>query len=314
MKPSSVRCVRRCLRSRGRHVRPARPRLDVASVPAQQLPAERAGPDRDAALARPDARALAAAAQRRPLRPRRGRRGRAAAGRDGRGRRAPAAASPAQRAEAAARRERRRAARRAQREAVQTCERQFAEATHACRQVFDLVGSEPHKARAQCEALTRALARQDAGRRARPVAPPAERRRGRQGGDARHQRRLISLLMGRVFGMSASDMLDLGVGALLHDVGKPELPVRLRHRDEHFTPSRAAVLRGARRRTASPPAAAWACAPGALLVIAPAPRACRRLRLSAASSAATGMTLAARIVALVNRYDNLCNPPFRPRR
>ena len=40
---------------------------------------------------------------------------------------------------------------------------------------------------------------------------------------------VIALLMGRVFGFSEADMQDLGVGALLHDVGKLELPERVRH-------------------------------------------------------------------------------------
>ena len=42
---------------------------------------------------------------------------------------------------------------------------------------------------------------------------------------------VISLLMGRTFGLAEADMLDLGVGALLHDIGKLDLPERLRHRD-----------------------------------------------------------------------------------
>ena len=32
-------------------------------------------------------------------------------------------------------------------------------------------------------------------------------------------------------------MLDLGVGAMLHDIGKLDLPQRLRHREDNFSPS-----------------------------------------------------------------------------
>jgi HD-GYP domain-containing protein (c-di-GMP phosphodiesterase class II) len=217
-----------------------------------------------------------------------------------------AAASPAQHAEAAARRERRRLLA-VQREAVRTCERQFAEATQECRKVFDLVGSEPKKAGAQCEALTQAfLDKMLVGERDLSLRLLSE-----GAGDklALHAINVgvISLLMGRVFGLAADDMLDLGVGALLHDVGKAELPERLRHRAEHFTPSEQqyyeehvghGVATGRRMGLRA----------GALLVIGQhhehADGSGFPLHLGS-----DRLTVAARIVALVNRYDNLCNPP-----
>ena len=52
---------------------------------------------------------------------------------------------------------------------------------------------------------------------------------------------LISLLMGRCFGFGEADMLDLGVGAMLHDVGKIEMPLRLRHREDNFSPAERAA-------------------------------------------------------------------------
>jgi putative nucleotidyltransferase with HDIG domain len=112
--------------------------------------------------------------------------------------------------------------------------------------------------------------------------------------------------MGRCFGFIEEEMQDLGVGALLHDVGKEELPARLRHREENFSPNELRVYQEHVE---------------AGLVQA------RRMGLSAGATAViaqhhehadgTGfpeqlnsdrMTMAARIVALVNRYDNLCNP------
>ena len=218
-----------------------------------------------------------------------------------------APASPAQRAEAAAQRERRRLLA-VQREAVQSCERQFGEAAQACRQVFDLIGSEPQKASAQCQALTQAfLDKMLVGERDLSL-----RLLGEGAGDkvALHAINVgvISLLMGRVFGMSADDMLDLGVGALLHDVGKAELPERLRFRAEHFTPSEQkyyeehvghGIATGRR----------MGLRPGALLVIGQhhehADGSGFPLHLGS-----DRLTFAARIVALANRYDNLCNPPI----
>ena len=45
--------------------------------------------------------------------------------------------------------------------------------------------------------------------------------------------------MGRCFGFSDEEMQDLGVGAMLHDVGKLEMPARLRHREDNFSPNEA---------------------------------------------------------------------------
>ena len=117
---------------------------------------------------------------------------------------------------------------------------------------------------------------------------------------------IISLLMGRCFGFDAEEMQDLGVGAMLHDVGKIELPARLRHREDNFSPNELRVyeehvemgLVQARRMGLSA---------GASAVIA-------QHHEHADGSGFPGklnsdrMTMAARIVALVNRYDNLCNP------
>jgi putative nucleotidyltransferase with HDIG domain len=220
-----------------------------------------------------------------------------------------AAAAPesaAQRAERAARNERRRLLAQ-QREAVRGCEGQFAEASHACKEVFDLVGAQPQKARIQCEALTQALVdKMLSGERDRSL-----RVLGEGAGDkvALHAMNVgvISLLMGRVFGLAADDMLDLGVGALLHDVGKADLPERLRFSAEHFTPSEQQYYE---EHVAHGVAAGrrMGLRPGALLVIG------QHHEHADGSGFPLGigsdrLTVASRIVALVDRYDNLCNPP-----
>ena len=118
---------------------------------------------------------------------------------------------------------------------------------------------------------------------------------------------VISLLMGRTFGMSRDEMMDLGVGALMHDIGKLELPERLRHPDEAFT---SAELNAYREHVATgvTQGKRMGLSAGALLVLAQhheqADGTGFPLKLGI-----DRMTTAARIVALVNRYDNLCNPP-----
>ncbi len=123
-----------------------------------------------------------------------------------------------------------------QREARQCCERQYAEAARACRQTFDLVGARPEEARGHAEKLSRALLDKMLGAEELCIRVLTE-----SAGDKASLHALnvaiVSLLMGRCFGFDADEMMDVGVGAMLHDVGKIDLPVRLRHRDDSFSPN-----------------------------------------------------------------------------
>ena len=192
-----------------------------------------------------------------------------------------------------------------QRAALQVCERQFTEASHACKHVTELVHAQPMLAREQAEKLSRALVDKMIGDRELCIRLLSD-----AAGDKASMHSLnvsiISLLMGRSFGLSDADMLDLSVGALLHDIGKLDLPDRVRHRDEQFS---AAELRYYEEHVAHGIAQGrkMGLSPGALLVIGQhhehADGTGFPLRLNT-----DRMTAAARIVSLVNRYDNLCNP------
>jgi len=93
---------------------------------------------------------------------------------------------------------------------------------------------------------------------------------------------------------------------LLHDIGKLDLPQRLRHREDNFSPSEVRVyqehvelgLVQARRMGLSV---------GATAVIAQHHEHADGTGFPAQVNS-DRMTMGARIVALVNRYDNLCNP------
>src|SRR5262249_9128568 len=122
----------------------------------------------------------------------------------------------------------------AQRAALQLCERQFAEASKALRQTNDLVPSQPQLAREQAEALARALTAKMLGQRElciRLLTDGAGDRASAHGLNVA----IIAMLMGKAFGLGESEMQDLGVGSMLHDVGKIELPDRVRHPDDDFT-------------------------------------------------------------------------------
>ncbi len=146
-------------------------------------------------------------------------------------------AAPVETGEAAARRERRQALA-AQRAELNLCERQFAEATRECRQLTDLVEPAPAAAGERAQALSRSFVSKMMVEQDLCIRLLSEAAGDKAAAHAVNVT-LISLLMGRAFGFGESEMLDLGAGSLLHDVGKLEMPDRVRHREDHFSASEA---------------------------------------------------------------------------
>ncbi|HJV63245.1 MAG TPA: HD domain-containing phosphohydrolase [Albitalea sp.] len=215
-----------------------------------------------------------------------------------------AAANAEEPPELAARRQRR-AAVAAQRSALALCERQFAEATRECKVLTDQAVAEPHAARDKAQALTQAFVDKMLGAHDVCIRLLTEAAGDRASSHAVNVT-LISLLMGRCFGLAQPEMLDLGVGALLHDIGKADLPPRVRHREEHFTASEAKFYEEHVGHGVAH-ALKMGLSPGATMVIAQhhehADGSGFPLKLGTER-----MSPMSRIVALVNRYDNLCNP------
>jgi HD-GYP domain-containing protein (c-di-GMP phosphodiesterase class II) len=208
-------------------------------------------------------------------------------------------------AEAKAKAERRRAALAAQREADRVCAAQYAEAGQGWKLAAEQVSTLPTASRATTEALTRALLDKMMVDGEMCIRVLAEAHGDRNAAHALNVA-VISLLMGRVFGFNDAEMMDLGVGALMHDVGKCDIPDRLRLPDGLFTAAENAqyrehvahgVAHGQR----------MGLTPGAMTVLAQHHEMAdgsgfpHKLNLDR-------MSAPARIVALVNRYDNLCNP------
>jgi HD-GYP domain-containing protein (c-di-GMP phosphodiesterase class II) len=195
----------------------------------------------------------------------------------------------------------------AQREAAQRCERQHAEAAKAWRDATDAVGAQPREAGRTTEALTRAmlskmLVNQDIG--IRLIAGSGDRA-------AAHalNTSIVALLIGRSMGLAEQELVDLGSGALMHDVGKLDVPDRFRHQEEGFSSNELNAYRDhvAKGVTLGQ---RMGLAAGSLMVLAQhhehADGSGFPLRL-----AGERISMSARIVAIVNRYDNLCNPQSR---
>jgi putative nucleotidyltransferase with HDIG domain len=194
-----------------------------------------------------------------------------------------------------------------QREAAQRCERQHAEAARAWREASDAVAARPQDATRTTEALTRAIVDKMLG------ADEIGIRLVAGGGDraAAHALNVsvISLLIARTLGMAETDLLDMGMGALMHDVGKSEVADRFRHAEEGFSANELAAYRDHVAKGVAL-GQRMGLSAGALRVLAQhhehADGSGFPLKL-----AGERITMASRVVSLVNRYDNLCNPQAR---
>ena len=121
----------------------------------------------------------------------------------------------------------------AQSQAVELCQHQYAEASTGWRQATEQARHDPQGAGQRMTALSSALVDKMLGQREVCIRVVAE-----SGGDrASHALNVgvVSLLMGRLAGLAETDLRDLGVGALSHDIGKLELPARLHRPDGEFS-------------------------------------------------------------------------------
>ena len=192
-----------------------------------------------------------------------------------------------------------------QRDALQLCERQFTEAASACDELTGLVRARPLDAAGQAQALSRALVDKMLGEQEMCIQLLGASAGNKASAHALNVT-IMSLLLGRKLGLGEVEMLDLGVGAMLHDIGKIELQERVRQREDTFI---AAEVKEYEDHVAQGVAHArkMGLAMGALLVVA---QHHEQSDGGGFPSRLSGdkMTLPARIVALVNRYDRLCNP------
>lgn len=206
---------------------------------------------------------------------------------------------------AAAQAEARRARLAAHRQQTAQLDRECSEAGRALREASRRALQDPEAAREDAQALSRKLLDR--------LAVQGEvciRLVNSQAGDRASAHGLnvavVSLLLGRSLGLDDDAMSTLGLGAMLHDIGKLELPDRLRHLDEGFN---TAQVNAYREHVAH----------GVTIG--------RRMGLSTAVLAVIGQhheladgsgfplrlqaertTQAARIVAIADQYDKLCNP------
>ncbi|GAB3186361.1 HD-GYP domain-containing protein [Hydrogenophaga aquatica] len=192
-----------------------------------------------------------------------------------------------------------------QRRGLLQCERQFTETARGYRLVIEELTQRPAEAKERSAAMVGSMVRQMLGQGESAIRLLSEGTGDRASLHAVNVT-VLSLLLGKAMGLDQDTLQDLGMAALLHDMGKIELPDRVRYRDEHFTPPQFKlyqehVMHGValgKRMGMSTRAL---------------------LTLSQHHEQADGkgfplgcgvekITPGARILALINRYDNLCNP------
>jgi putative nucleotidyltransferase with HDIG domain len=193
----------------------------------------------------------------------------------------------------------------AQQRSLQICERRFNEAMRQFRRVTEQVSSKPAAAREQSQALVSGCVNDILGDGESAIRLLSETMGDRS---AEHPVNVmvISLLLGKAIGLPSADMATLGVAALVHDLGKSQLPERMRYADPSFSDSELRCYREhvdhsvvlAQRMELSPEVVAAVAEHHEMVDGSGFPGQLKGDRLSPAG----------RILALVNHYDNLCNP------
>lgn len=193
----------------------------------------------------------------------------------------------------------------AQERSLIVCERRFAESVRLYRKTMDMVQSQPKLATEPCLGMVNTYVTElmDNGEAAIRLLSEAA-------GDksAMHPVNVtvISLLLGKAMGLNKAELTDLGMAAFLHDIGKVKLPDRVRWLEDNFSsaeyrlyqehvPQGLAIGKGMELRS-----------PVLLAMLQHHEMVDGSGFPSRLRGDALGTT--GRILALVNRYDNLCNP------
>lgn len=192
-----------------------------------------------------------------------------------------------------------------QRASLEVCERQFVGASRLYRKMIENAERDPVMARQQSEESVHNMVGKLLEQEETAIRLLSE-----NVGDkaALHPVNVtvISLLLGKAMDLDAETLKQLGVGAMLHDIGKLALPERLRWRDPHFNKAERSLYQEhvahgvalGRKMQLSPP----------VLAIIAQHHEMADGRGYPAGLVGDAISPLARIVTLVNLYDALCNP------
>ena len=193
----------------------------------------------------------------------------------------------------------------AQNASLAICDQQFDSAIRQYREVINCVGTEPLAAATLCKDIVGSMVGNMMGQGESSIRLLSE-----STGDRAWMHpvnvTVLSLLLGNALGMSPDGLRDLGVAAFVHDVGKTRLPDRLRIADVNFAPAEYKEYQShVVHSVAIAQQLGFSVAVQRTIFLhhemmdgSGFPR-----RALAADISQPG-----RILALVNRYENMCNP------
>lgn len=185
------------------------------------------------------------------------------------------------------------------------CERRFGEAVQLYQRVQEEIALKPVHMRERCMSMVQGCISElmlDGEAAIRLLSEAAGER------SATHSVNVmvISLLLGKALGLPTQELADLGLAALLHDIGKVQLPERMRVEDPAFSDSERRVYREHVQESVK--LGKRMGMSGAALDIMAHHHEMLDGSGFPAARAADAMSTGARVLALVNAYDNLCNP------
>ena len=201
--------------------------------------------------------------------------------------------------------QRRRALLDAQNRALAACDKRFGEASRQYQALERVVSEQPEEARAKGDALVSGCVAELLENGDSVIRLLSE---GVGERNALHPINVmvISLLLGRALGMKGAELYDLGLAALIHDIGKIKLPPNLRQPTQSMIPHE-------RLRYESHVAESVALAKRMRLSEPVWTAVARHHEMADGSGFPLGLTgpglgRADQVLALVNRYDRMCNP------
>ncbi|MCB2028517.1 MAG: DUF3391 domain-containing protein [Rhodoferax sp.] len=194
----------------------------------------------------------------------------------------------------------------AQRASLESCDRQFDAAIRQYRTVVELIPHDAQAASGHCVQLVSSLVSDMLGQSESSIRLLSETT-----GDRAWMHpvnvTVLSLLLGKALGMSAQALRDLGLAAFLHDVGKMQLPDQVRLSDSSFAPAEYRLYQShvgfgvdiAQQLGLSSEVQNTIAQHHEMLDGSGFPNQIRGADISQAG----------KVLALVNRYENMCNPP-----
>jgi len=195
---------------------------------------------------------------------------------------------------------------REKRESLARCARLFEQETGSIRQILGTLGARPNEAQTTGRALVERLVGGLVG--AQSVAVHLVNLKKSESGAPQHAMNVmvLALLIGKSIGLDEEAMKQLGLGAMLHDAGLADIPARV-VRNPHRSAAEEQFYRTHIGRGLHAVAAMKNLPAAVKHVIA-----CHHERWDGAGYpnglAGAKIPRLARIVAIANRYDNLCNP------